>query len=127
MRPRLRLGPGVPAPGICEISRQNAKPERRLRGGATLPQRGDSQASPNPVWSAHSDTGNRLSCDPVPAGLSVGLRPARKPRPGGGMAPIDAPMNGGSNDDLLRFLLVAAFLLATIALLIVVALLVRQP
>jgi hypothetical protein len=36
-------------------------------------------------------------------------------------------MNGGSNEDLLRFVLVAAFLLAIVALLIVVALMVRQP
>jgi hypothetical protein len=40
---------------------------------------------------------------------------------------IDAPMNGGSNEDFLRFVLVAAFLLAIVALLIVVALMVRQP
>src|SRR5262245_38199072 len=33
---------------------------------------------------------------------------------------IDAPMDGGSNDDLLRFVLVAAFLLAIVALLSVV-------
>jgi len=66
--------------------------------------------------------GAGFSCDPVPAARSKSRAGA-----GGAWQPIDAPMNGGSNDDLLRFLLVAAFLLAIAALLIVVALLVRQP
>ena len=37
------------------------------------------------------------------------------------------PMRGNANEELLRFLLVTGFLLALVAILIVVALLVRQP
>ena len=40
---------------------------------------------------------------------------------------MDPPMWGNSNEELLRFLLVIGFLLALVAILIVVALLVRQP
>ena len=56
----------------CGISRRNRSRRGASASGANLPQRGDGQVCPNPVWSAPSHAGNRPHLRPRSGWFSAG-------------------------------------------------------